>query len=77
MLVAGGEVDIVARDHLTPVVVEVRTLTGRNHPLDAIDLDKRARVRRLAQALAIRRCDLIGVGIHQTHYVVHWELNAF
>ncbi|MEX1091800.1 MAG: YraN family protein [Acidimicrobiia bacterium] len=76
VVVAGGEVDIVARDHSTPVVVEVRTLTGSYHPLDAIDGDKRARVRRLAQALGIRRCDLIGVGIHQDHYVVHWELNA-
>ena len=77
VVVAGGEVDIVARDHSTPVVVEVRTLNGSYHPLDAVDGDKRARVRRLAQALGIRRCDLIGVGIHQDHYAVHWELNAF
>lgn len=77
MTVAGGEVDIVARDRATPVVVEVRTLTGSYHPLDAIDGHKRARVRRLAQALGIRRCDLIGIGIHKDHFVVHWELNAF
>jgi Holliday junction resolvase-like predicted endonuclease len=77
VVVAGGEVDIVARDHATPFVVEVRTLTGSYHPLDAIDGDKRARVRRLAQALGVRRCDLIGVGIHEEHYVVHWERNAF
>jgi hypothetical protein len=34
-------------------------------------------VRRLAQALEIARCDLIGVGIHDDHYVIHWDQNAF
>jgi Holliday junction resolvase-like predicted endonuclease len=75
--VGGGEVDIVARDRTTPLVVEVRTLTGSHHPLDAIDAPKRAQVRRLAQALEIARCDLIGVGIHDDHYVIHWDQNAF
>jgi hypothetical protein len=58
-------------------VVEVRTLTGSHHPLDAIDVPKQAQVRRLAQALGIARCDLIGVGIHDDHVVIHWDRNAF
>lgn len=47
-----GEVDIVARDGATTVVVEVKTRSGAGfgHPLEAITPVKLARLRRLAAA---------------------------
>ena len=47
-----GELDIVARDGETTVVVEVKTRSGLGfgHPLDAITPVKLARLRRLAAA---------------------------
>ena len=49
---ATGEIDIVARDGATTVVVEVKTRSssGFGHPLDAITPAKLARLRRLAGA---------------------------
>lgn len=47
-----GELDIVARDRDTTVVVEVKTRTGTGfgHPFEAITDQKLARLRRLAMA---------------------------
>ena len=47
-----GEIDIVARDGRTTVVVEVKTRSGSGygHPLEAITPVKLARLRRLAAA---------------------------
>jgi putative endonuclease len=47
-----GELDIVARDGATTVVVEVKTRSGSGfgHPLEAITPVKLARLRRLASA---------------------------
>jgi len=47
-----GEIDIVARDASTTVIVEVKTRAGLRfgHPLDAITPVKLARLRRLAGA---------------------------
>jgi len=47
-----GEIDIVAREGRTTVVVEVKTRggTGYGHPLEAITPMKLARLRRLAGA---------------------------
>lgn len=47
-----GEIDIVARDASTTVIVEVKTRAGLGfgHPLDAITPVKLARLRRLAGA---------------------------
>ena len=47
-----GEIDIVAREGRTTVVVEVKTRggTGYGHPLEAITPVKLARLRRLAGA---------------------------
>lgn len=49
---AAGEIDIVARDASTTVIVEVKTRAGLGfgHPLDAITPVKLARLRRLAGA---------------------------
>jgi putative endonuclease len=46
-----GELDVVARDGSTVVVVEVKTRSGRafGHPLEAITPIKLARLRRLAR----------------------------
>lgn len=47
---AGGEIDIVARDGDTVVVVEVKTRRGDRfgHPAEAVTAAKHARLRRLA-----------------------------
>ncbi|MDO9591446.1 MAG: YraN family protein [Microcella sp.] len=47
-----GEIDIIARDGATTVVVEVKTRSGIGfgHPLDAVTQRKLARLRRLAAA---------------------------
>jgi putative endonuclease len=49
---AQGEIDLVARDGAELVFVEVKTRsgTGFGHPLEAITVDKLARLRRLAAA---------------------------
>ncbi len=66
-----GEIDIVARQGSTAVVVEVKTRsgTGFGHPLDAVTPRKLARLRRLAGAWceahpaenSALRIDVIGV----------------
>lgn len=66
-----GEIDIVARQGATTVVVEVKTRSGVGfgHPLDAVTPRKLARLRRLAGAWCAAtgtsapalRIDVIGV----------------
>lgn len=66
-----GEIDLILRDGSTLVVCEVKTRTtaDRGHPLEAIDLKKAARLRRLAarwvEAHGVRpsdiRIDMVGV----------------
>lgn len=66
-----GEIDIVARQGSTAVVVEVKTRSGTafGHPLDAVTPRKLARLRRLAGAWcdahpaesSALRIDVIGV----------------
>ncbi len=57
-----GEIDIVARQGSTTVVVEVKTRSGVGfgHPLDAVTPRKLARLRRLAGAW----CAETGVTVH-------------
>jgi putative endonuclease len=55
-----GEIDVVARDGETLVVVEVkaRSVPGYGAPVDAVDRDKRRRLLRLARAyLRARRLE--------------------
>jgi putative endonuclease len=51
---AGAEIDIIALDDSTLVFVEVKFRTGCGYgtPSEAVDLDKRDRIRRAARAFA-------------------------
>ncbi|MGW4421181.1 YraN family protein [Streptosporangium sp. NPDC004631] len=54
-----GEIDVVAREGRTLVVVEVKTRSGRTHgtALEAVTWAKLARLRRLATRWRGERCD--------------------
>ncbi|REK09581.1 MAG: hypothetical protein DWQ40_13545 [Actinobacteria bacterium] len=75
--VGRGEIDIIARCSGERTVIEVRTVTGSRYPLDAVDREKRTQVRRLAARIGVSRCDLVGVGLHPGHYVIHWDKRSF
>ena len=45
-----GEIDLVAADARTLVIVEVKTRRGRGNPWDNLDARKRAQVRRMGGA---------------------------
>lgn len=68
----GGELDIVATDGSTRVVVEVRSVTGPGDPIDAITTSKRRHVRRLATHVRASRTDFVGVAIGERGLTVHW-----
>ncbi|HUG31832.1 MAG TPA: YraN family protein [Acidimicrobiia bacterium] len=70
--VGGGEVDIIAADSGTKVVLEVRTSTGPGDPIDAVDPTKRSHVRRLGARLGASRVDFVGVGFRPWGVVIHW-----
>jgi putative endonuclease len=56
-----GEIDVVAADASTVVVVEVKTRRGEayGHPFEALDARKRARLWRLAVAWAVAHRDQV------------------
>lgn len=66
-----GEVDLIVDDG-APLVVEVRSTTGRADPIDAISAGKRRRVRILANRLGIPRVAYLGVGLHSWGVEMHW-----
>lgn len=68
----GGEIDILARDGGTRVAVEVRTTTGRQDPIDALDDAKRSKVARLGALVGADRTDLIGIGLGSEGVDIHW-----
>lgn len=70
--VAGGEIDILACDGGTRVVVEVRTIRGDTDPIEAIDEAKRSRVARLGSSIGADRVDLLGVGLTPEALDIHW-----
>jgi putative endonuclease len=72
LVVGRGELDLLAKDGETRVVVEVRTITGTGDPVDAIDPIKRRRVRALAGQVGATRVDFLGVRIGPDDVTVHW-----
>jgi putative endonuclease len=72
LAVDGGEIDLVARDGTTRVVVEVRTITGRGDPIDAVASSKRAHVSRLAGRVGAERVDFVGVAVRSDAIEIHW-----
>jgi putative endonuclease len=67
-----GEIDLIATDHGQRVVIEVRTVTGGDDPIDAVGPSKRRRVRRLAGAAGAARVDFVGVKLGADDVMVHW-----
>lgn len=70
-----GEIDLLATDGLDLVVVEVRTTTGIDDPIDAIDKAKRRRVRKLAGLLGASRVDFLGIRLGAEWIDFHWVQN--
>jgi Holliday junction resolvase-like predicted endonuclease len=68
----GGEIDLLMSDGGTRVVVEVRTITTGGDPVDAVGLEKRRVVRRLAGRLGAGRVDFLGVSFQNWGAEVHW-----
>lgn len=69
---AGGELDILAVDGGRRVVVEVRTVSAGDDPIDAIDESKRGRVRSLAGRVGADRVDLVGIRLDTHGIDLHW-----
>lgn len=74
--VQGGEVDIVATDGRSRVVVEVRTITGDGEPLDAYGPVKANKVGRLARILRADRVDLVAVRLCREAAELRWVRGA-
>ena len=77
VVVAGGEVDLLAVERTCRVVVEVRTVTGSTHdPLVAFNTTKAAQVARLAGELAADRVDLVAVRLDPEAAEIRWVRGA-
>ena len=72
LVVDGGEIDILAVDDETRVVVEVRSISGTGDPINAVSPDKRRRVTQLASRVGAGRVDFVGIGIGPDAAVIHW-----
>jgi Holliday junction resolvase-like predicted endonuclease len=59
-------------DDSARVLVEVRTITGKGDPIDAVDDAKRSHIRRLASKVRASRVDYVGVGFRSWGVEVHW-----
>ena len=67
-----GELDLLAVDGSERVVVEVRTRTGGDDPIDAIGPSKRRHVERLAVSIGATRTDFVGVRVSPRSVDIHW-----
>lgn len=74
--VGRGEIDLLAKDGTNKVVVEVRTVTAPDDPIDAVDNTKRRRVGRLSRRIGAHRTDYLGVGFTDSHIDFHWVPGA-
>ena len=71
--VGRDEIDLIARIDGQTVAVEVKTGLGDGtRPWENFDRHKRTRIRRAADALSIRRIDLITVELTATGVIVRW-----
>lgn len=75
--VGRGEIDLIANDGSTKLVVEVRSVTSGGDPLDAIDTVKRRQVSSLAQDLGVDRVDYLGVGFASQFVDFHWVPGSY
>lgn len=67
-----GEIDILAMDGGTSVALEIRTTSGEDDPIDAIDHAKRKRVKWLARRIGADRVDFVGVRVGCEGLDFHW-----
>ncbi len=74
--VDGGEVDLLAIDGHSRVVIEVRTRTNAEDPIDAVGHGKRRQVATLGRRIGASRIDLVGIGLGRRHFDVHWVPDA-
>ncbi len=74
--VGRGEVDILALDGRSRVVVEVRTITGNHEPLEAYDSVKAAQVSRLAARVGADRVDLVAIRLSRRAAELRWVRGA-
>ena len=70
--VGRGEVDLIARDGSTQLVVEVRSRMSRKAPIEAFDIVKQQQLRSLSNELGIGRVDLVAVGFGERFVAIHW-----
>ena len=72
--VHGDELDLIMAYGSTIIAVEVKTTSNGDDPFDAIDDDKRYRIRRAVDAyrLDVTRIDVIAVAIGREGAMIHW-----
>lgn len=71
-----GELDLLALDGGRRVVVEVRSVTGREDPLGAFGYHKAAQVSRLAGRVGAHRVDLVAVHLDDEAAELRWVKGA-
>jgi len=72
VMVDDGEIDLLALDDGTQVAVEVRTTRYSDDPIDAVGVEKRRWVRRLARGVGAHRVDFMGLRLDKDGFDVHW-----
>ena len=70
--VGRGELDLLMTDAGQRVAVEVRTVSGRSDPVDAIPISKRKTVAFLGREIGATRIDVVGVSFGPKAATVHW-----
>lgn len=71
-----GELDLLALDRDRRVVVEVRSVTGREDPLGAFGPAKASQVSRLARRVGALRIDLVAVHLDDDAAELRWVKGA-
>lgn len=78
VFVDGDELDLVVRHGTAVVVVEVKTSTNGDDPIEAVDDVKASRVARAVDAyrLPVDRIDVIGVALTSRGAAIRWLQGA-